>query len=1346
MYCSHFSLQRLPFNNTPDPAFYYSTPDHEEALATLQYAAQQRKGFVLVTGEIGAGKTLIGRIFLRQMDPSATIAVISNTHLNGRQLLAAICSEFGLPVLPESSNLELTQRLQEFLVEQFARDRHVIVLLDEGQNLPEESFEELRMLGNLEADDAKLLQVCILGQPELRDRFRKPSMRQLDQRLFRRFHLAALNRQQTGEYIRHRLNVANAENEGLFTPEAVDRIFAASRGIPRLINQICDNALLTGYGRNVLVIDAEIIDVVLERDTSLRYRGNETSIRASSENAEAACEKLIDPAGSQKLSELALDQTREMTARIGELAAEPEPSRVEVEQLSERQEELRKIVAGATMRWLAAKEKLDAYRREIQQMFTAVTERCDAVQSRVEEVSTGAASAEDVRQLREAHLGEISRVMAALEKQRQDACGQIEGIQKSWAETNQKLTALSAKAASAEALQRLVEQQEQRTTELLTHLDGQRENTQALIRGIEQECRGTQRALDALRESTGRRAEEAERAIEELTATIGRSENDVAVLRQEMAARLDNAHEAIAELEARGAYGNLDEFRAEQQQVRGQQAEMLAGLNRRIDEQSTSLQRFRRVIARHSTNLSRQNRSYLERLAEKLVEQSSRLAAMRSELGELEPQMQRRLDLLADQLKASQSAAQAQIDKLAAGQVTIEEVRAGQRAEVAEVAVELQKQRQMLEDHLRDLIARMQGNESQTEAVRALQATDAGNLRASLKAQRQDLEGLADALERRCDDLRTRIDALPMELSAIEETRQAVGRTAAEIASIRGDLQDYRTRFEGVLAQLSADSDRTRAGLEAVANRTAALEAGAENAASRGDLEALVHTQQHDVSELLKQLAEQRQAFQDQVNGAIEQIAQTRDQMAAFESSTATSADLDALRGQHTQDIETVLSTLSARRKDFDDFAAGIDRRCKEMLVGLQELSAERATREQLQALRDEHAARMATLSCEIEQRGQVFERTIQQVSERCEWTQAAMETLTAQTEATAGQLRDFRDESEQKLSGITHRLDSEHEAHQHEVAELESALSQGVTGLERRIQRVSSEMGQKMREASKRLGVLESSQHAPLRIDLTPEVRNELAELVTAAKKEKEETRAALERASAMTSHLHNTSARVQEVMQQWVEGADEVREQSEQLRASALKAGEILAAMQRCHEILDAKLNSQRWQSELQRGERLTARLEQASENARTASQQLTALLADFDRARGDVDGWTRRQDQAQRLSDRLSHLLAQAEQAGRHIDKTLDGRKRLLGAIAKNTGNLVSMIQSARLDDEERRPTIPPASRVAVTSKAATERKSATSETKPEPAKPVENRLNATRPAIRWPRFQPEPLVVS
>ena len=141
MYCSHFGLHRSAFNNTPDPTFYYRTPDHDEALATLHYATQQRKGFVLVTGEVGAGKTLVGRMFLRQVEAQAQTAVITHTHLSGNQLLAAICTEFDLNPPPGAGNLELTRLLEDYVLEQFAKGRFVVVLLDEAQALPDESFE-----------------------------------------------------------------------------------------------------------------------------------------------------------------------------------------------------------------------------------------------------------------------------------------------------------------------------------------------------------------------------------------------------------------------------------------------------------------------------------------------------------------------------------------------------------------------------------------------------------------------------------------------------------------------------------------------------------------------------------------------------------------------------------------------------------------------------------------------------------------------------------------------------------------------------------------------------------------------------------------------------------------------------------------------------------------------------------------------------------------------------------------------------------------------------------------------------------------------------------------------------
>ena len=181
MYCEFFGLKTLPFNNTPDPRFFFNTPDHEEALASLLYAAQERKGFVLVTGEIGSGKTLLSRMLVNSLGSSARTAVISNTRLTGRELLWALCREFGLHVDDHASAGELSRLLEEFLLEQYTRDRVAVVILDEAQNLPMETFEELRMLSNLEADDAKLLQILMLGQPELQEAFRHPSMRQLHQ-------------------------------------------------------------------------------------------------------------------------------------------------------------------------------------------------------------------------------------------------------------------------------------------------------------------------------------------------------------------------------------------------------------------------------------------------------------------------------------------------------------------------------------------------------------------------------------------------------------------------------------------------------------------------------------------------------------------------------------------------------------------------------------------------------------------------------------------------------------------------------------------------------------------------------------------------------------------------------------------------------------------------------------------------------------------------------------------------------------------------------------------------------------------------------------------------------------
>lgn len=263
MYAEFFGLRELPFNNTPDPRFFYSTPDHEEALASLIYAVKERKGFVLLTGEVGAGKTLVTRLMLRQLGAEIAFAAINHAVASARDLMESVCTEFELSFDPNATNVQLVRTLHDFLLTNFSRNVPVVLVLDEAQNLPVEAFEQLRMIGNLEADDAKLLQIAIVGQPELQRQFQSPQLRQLRQRLFRSFHLPALDRKSTEGYIRYRLSVASARNPGIFEPGAVDRIHAVSGGLPRLINTLCDNALLSAYSSDRRVIDAGFMDSVI---------------------------------------------------------------------------------------------------------------------------------------------------------------------------------------------------------------------------------------------------------------------------------------------------------------------------------------------------------------------------------------------------------------------------------------------------------------------------------------------------------------------------------------------------------------------------------------------------------------------------------------------------------------------------------------------------------------------------------------------------------------------------------------------------------------------------------------------------------------------------------------------------------------------------------------------------------------------------------------------------------------------------------------------------------------------------------------------------------------------------
>ena len=246
-YLQYYGLKEAPFTITPNPRFLYLSGKHHEALNHLLYGIRERKGFVQLTGEVGAGKTTLCRALLEHLPPEQfSTALILNPVLHPDQMMAAIATEFGLDVR-NKDRFQTLQILNHFLLEEMAKQRDVVLIIDEAQNLTNDLLEQVRLISNLETDDRKLIQIVLMGQPELRDRLNDYSLRQLRQRITIRYHLRPLRYAEVKDYIRHRLHVSGANGAPHFSMAAIWRIFKYSNGIPRLVNAVCDKCLLAGF-------------------------------------------------------------------------------------------------------------------------------------------------------------------------------------------------------------------------------------------------------------------------------------------------------------------------------------------------------------------------------------------------------------------------------------------------------------------------------------------------------------------------------------------------------------------------------------------------------------------------------------------------------------------------------------------------------------------------------------------------------------------------------------------------------------------------------------------------------------------------------------------------------------------------------------------------------------------------------------------------------------------------------------------------------------------------------------------------------------------------------------------
>lgn len=262
MYLEYYGLKESPFDVTPNPRFLYFSGKHREAFNHLLYGIRERKGFVQLTGEVGCGKTTICRALLEQLGPTFSTALILNPVLSPDQLMKAIAMEFGLDV-KGMDRLESVALMNQFLLEQTEKGKDVVLIIDEAQDLTDELLEQVRLLSNLETDDCKLLQIVLMGQPELRQRLKDHRLRQLRQRITVRYHLTPLSRPEMMQYIQHRLQVSGSRGGPYFTQWALWRIHRYSKGIPRLINALCDKSLLAGYVRQTDGIDFRTVGLAI---------------------------------------------------------------------------------------------------------------------------------------------------------------------------------------------------------------------------------------------------------------------------------------------------------------------------------------------------------------------------------------------------------------------------------------------------------------------------------------------------------------------------------------------------------------------------------------------------------------------------------------------------------------------------------------------------------------------------------------------------------------------------------------------------------------------------------------------------------------------------------------------------------------------------------------------------------------------------------------------------------------------------------------------------------------------------------------------------------------------------
>lgn len=828
MYCEFFGLKTLPFNNTPDPRFFFNTPDHEEALASLLYAAQERKGFVLVTGEVGSGKTLLSRMLVNSLGSAARTAVINNTRLTGRELLWALCREFGLQVDDHATTGELSRLLEEFLLEQYTRDRVAVVILDEAQNLPMETFEELRMLSNLEADDAKLLQILMLGQPELQEAFRHSSMRQLHQRIFRTFHLGALSEIHTVGYIRHRLAIAGLpEGREIFTEDALRTIYHHSEGIPRLINQICDNAMLAAYTDSTERIGASLIDEVVEQMMALsspesRHGPQGPLARQLLTPSQPPADRpAAQPRGRENPPEAHIEPPLRTHDRLPPTVAGSADLSAELEAVRAIRQQAAYMLHHTTLETQQAETRMRSLQNEVHQSTQRVHDQLKALLN-------------DAR-------GDTSALNQQFRDMLEEARRSTERIQQ---QTNERLVETQRQAAEklTETQKQATELREQFRALLMEVRDGATGAQQSWTAELEQH---SQAELEAARQMRQQAAE----TLQEVTAAARAARQALADTEQQNAALQAQARQVLTDMQAHGTtqQDRARTLAAQEQtelesarQIRYQAAEALkeAGrLTAAVEEKASATlaetERQNEAMREQISRLLQEVRSRVDAETRQAVEsvkkEQVQAAAGARQINELIEQTKQRFEQVSGQGGEMLAYIDQQVRKMAEQINGLREL-ARTRTDEQNAAMEsfMQQLRRRVEDSHRQLLDMVSAAQVEFQTTRQSLVTTREQVLAEAEAGRSRTNDLLEQVQELLVRTREQSASLLAGLEAriTEQTENATKFCHSAIADGARTLSDLQHKLE----ETRLLTDRSRAELEALVRHAAAELTGTREA------------------------------------------------------------------------------------------------------------------------------------------------------------------------------------------------------------------------------------------------------------------------------------------------------------------------------------------------------------------------------------------------------------------------------------------------------------------------------------------------------------------------------------